>query len=39
VNRPTIAGEVFDLAIIADGSWSMLRSRYFAPEVPKYAGW
>jgi 2-polyprenyl-6-methoxyphenol hydroxylase-like FAD-dependent oxidoreductase len=39
VNRPTIAGEQFDLAIIADGSWSMLRSRYFGPELPRYAGW
>ena len=37
--HPTIQGEPFDLAIIADGSWSALRSRYFGPSQPQYAGY
>ena len=36
--RPTINGEQFDLAIIADGSWSSLRATYFTPALPQYAG-
>lgn len=38
-SHPTINGEVFDLAIVAEGSWSSLRTRYFGPEKPQYAGW
>ena len=38
-SRPTIAGEAFDLAIVAEGTWSTLRSLYFGAEVPTYAGW
>ena len=37
--RPTIDGEVFDLAIIADGSWSSLRATYFTPTMPQYASY
>lgn len=36
---PRVGGETFDLAIIADGGWSSLRTRYFGPEAPEYAGW
>merc|ERR1711998_387277 len=40
VERPTIDGEVFDLAIIADGGWSTLRGQYFDSERdPEYAGY
>lgn len=36
--HPTINGEVYDLAVIADGGWSQLR-RYVAGDVePEYAG-
>jgi 2-polyprenyl-6-methoxyphenol hydroxylase-like FAD-dependent oxidoreductase len=37
--RPTVKGEHFDLAVVADGAWSQLRTRYFGPDVPTYAGW
>ena len=37
--RPTVNGEAFDLAVVADGGWSELRERYFGPERPEYAGW
>ena len=37
--RPTINGETFDLAVIADGGWSRLRARYFGPDEPEYAGY
>jgi 2-polyprenyl-6-methoxyphenol hydroxylase-like FAD-dependent oxidoreductase len=38
--RPTIDGEEFDLAIVADGGWSELRAKYFgAQPEPEYAGW
>jgi len=37
--RPTINGEVFDLAVIADGSWSSLRARYFSPTQPQFGGY
>ncbi len=39
VNKPVIDDEEFDLVIIADGSWSQLRSKYFGPDIPRYAGW
>ena len=37
-NRPTINGEAYDLAIIADGGWSGLQ-RYVTETQPKYAGY
>ena len=37
--RPTIGGEVFDLAVIADGGWSALRAKYFDDRAPQYAGY
>lgn len=44
--KPTIDGETFDLAIIADGGWSQLRDRYFASSTtaaqsnqPEYSGY
>jgi len=38
--RPTIDGEVFDLAIISDGGWSTLRGKYFLDDgEPQYAGY
>ena len=39
LHNPTIRGERFDLAIVADGSWSSLRSRYFSPVLPQFAGY
>jgi len=37
--HPTVQGERYDLAVIADGGWSELRSRYFSSEErPTYAG-
>ena len=36
--NPTIDGELFDLAIIADGGWSTLRGQYFDSEKPEYTG-
>mmetsp|Transcript_120746 Transcript_120746/g.219597 ORF Transcript_120746/g.219597 Transcript_120746/m.219597 type:complete len:324 (-) Transcript_120746:115-1086(-) len=38
VECPTIDGEVFDLAILADGGWSKLR-RYVTSTQPEYAGY
>eukprot|EP00966_Prymnesium_polylepis_P058275 1349509-Prymnesium_polylepis.1 len=38
VGRPTIDGEAFDLAILADGGWSKLR-RYVTSTMPEYAGY
>ena len=37
--HPTINGEVFDLAVVADGGWSTLRSKYFDKRVPQYGGY
>ena len=37
--RPTVMGETFDLAVIADGGWSELRTRHFGPAAPQFAGW
>lgn len=37
--RPTIDGEVYDLAVVADGGWSALRGRYFEATRPVYAGY
>jgi len=37
--RPCIDGEVFDLALIADGGWSMLRDKYFTVQQPEYTGY
>ena len=39
VTKPTVLGEVFDLAVIADGGWSQLRSKYFTRATPEYAGY
>merc|ERR1711959_229435 len=36
--RPSIDGEVFDLAIIADGGWSQLRGKYIDERQPEYSG-
>merc|ERR1711998_120972 len=37
--HPTVDGEVFDLAIIADGGWSTLRGKYIDPHgQPEYSG-
>ena len=38
VYRPTIDGETYDLAILADGGWSKLR-RYVTDTQPEYAGY
>lgn len=39
-SAPTIGGETFDLAIIADGGWSSLRPRYFdESKPPEYTGY
>lgn len=39
-NKPTINGEAYDLAIIADGGWSSLRDKYFnKSERPAYTGY
>ncbi|KAI9022365.1 hypothetical protein DFJ74DRAFT_669222 [Hyaloraphidium curvatum] len=38
-SRPTVFGEPYDLAVIADGGWSALRSKYFPPASPEYAGY
>ena len=37
--HPIVNGEPFDLAIVADGTWSVLRKRHFTPDLPLYAGW
>ena len=37
--RPVIMGEEYDLAIVADGGWSRLRSRYFDERAPQYGGY
>jgi 2-polyprenyl-6-methoxyphenol hydroxylase-like FAD-dependent oxidoreductase len=39
IYNPTIGGETFDLAILAEGTWSALRTRYFGNDGPTYAGW
>ena len=40
---PTVLGEACDVCVIADGGWSALRERYFAPHLrqkaPTYAGY
>lgn len=37
---PTIDGETFDLAIVADGGWSTLRDRYIeSKRAPEYTGY
>ena len=38
-SRPTVDGVTYDLAIVADGGWSSLRTKYFGPDVPEFAGW
>ena len=38
-HQPTIEGERYDLAIVADGGWSSLRAKYFDPATPRYAGY
>lgn len=37
--QPTINGQRFDLTVVADGGWSALRTRYFSPAAPVYAGY
>jgi salicylate hydroxylase len=37
--HPSVDGEAFDVAVIAEGAWSSLRTRYFGPSTPQYAGW
>ena len=37
--RPTVGGEEFDLAVVADGGWSALRGTYFDERAPQYAGY
>ena len=39
LTRPSVDGEAFDLAVIADGGWSALREKYFEKRLPEYAGW
>lgn len=36
--RPTVDGELFDVAVIADGGWSTLRRKYVDQEMPVYSG-
>ena len=36
--RPVVNGEVYDMAVIADGGWSGLR-HYFTQKVPFYSGY
>ena len=38
-SAPRVAGEKFDLAVVADGGFSALRGRYFDPVKPQYAGY
>jgi len=38
VQNPSIDGEAFDMAIIADGGWSSLRGEYIDNELPEYTG-
>lgn len=39
-DRPTIDGEVYDLAIVADGGWSTLRGQYIKTDrQPEYTGY
>lgn len=39
-NKPTIDGEEFDLAVIADGGWSTLRDKYVETlQRPQYSGY
>ena len=39
-DRPTINGEAFDLAVLADGGWSKLRGKYISCDAqPEYAGY
>lgn len=37
--HPTVEGESFDMAVVADGGWSALRAKYFDPAQPVYAGY
>ena len=37
--RPTVLGEAFDIAVVADGGWSRLRSLYFDERTPQYGGY
>merc|ERR1712070_67043 len=37
-DKPTVEGEVFDLAVICDGGWSTLRSKYVDQREPEYSG-
>ena len=39
MHAPSIGGETFSLAIIADGGWSSLRSKYFDCAPPEYTGY
>ena len=39
VSKPVVFGESFDIAVVADGGWSELRSRYFEATRPTYAGY
>ena len=36
--KPSVDGEVYDIAIIADGGWSTLRVKYIETRVPEYTG-
>jgi 2-polyprenyl-6-methoxyphenol hydroxylase-like FAD-dependent oxidoreductase len=36
---PRVRGETYDLAVVADGGFSSLRTRYFDPARPRYAGY
>ena len=38
-SAPRVAGETFDLAVVADGGFSALRARYFDDAKPRYAGY
>jgi 2-polyprenyl-6-methoxyphenol hydroxylase-like FAD-dependent oxidoreductase len=37
-NSPAVAGESYDVVVVADGGWSVLRAKYFDPAQPRYAG-
>ena len=38
-SRPVVMGSHYDIAVIADGGWSELRTRYFSAARPEYAGY
>ncbi|KAK3269231.1 hypothetical protein CYMTET_22317 [Cymbomonas tetramitiformis] len=38
IQKPTVNGNVFELAIIADGGWSTLRAKYIDSRMPVYTG-